>query len=142
MIGQIRGLLARTEAGDKIIVDTNAGAAYLRYDPMVLEAFEARFRAQTAERVRVNALKDVASVTRDGKAIRLMMNAGLVLDLENLDQSGAEGVGLFRTEFQFMVSNKLPRVDAQTTLYSTIVENAGNKPVTFRTCLLYTSRCV
>lgn len=133
MIGQIRGLLARTEAGDKIIVDTNAGAAYLRYDPMVLEAFEARFRAQTAERVRVNALKDVASVTRDGKAIRLMMNAGLVLDLENLDQSGAEGVGLFRTEFQFMVSNKLPRVDAQTTLYSTIVENAGNKPVTFRT---------
>jgi phosphotransferase system, enzyme I, PtsP len=133
MLGQIRGLLARIEAGDNIIVDTNASAAYIRYDPMVLEAFETRFLAQSVERKRVSALKDVPSVTRDGKNIRLLMNAGLVLDLEQLDQCGAQGVGLFRTEFQFMVSNKLPRVDAQATLYQKIFENAGNKPITFRT---------
>ncbi|MBN8649108.1 MAG: GAF domain-containing protein, partial [Caulobacterales bacterium] len=128
MIGQMRGLLARIEAEDKIIVDTNAGAAYLRYDPMVLEAFETRFAAQSREKARVSALKDVKNLTRDGKKINLMMNAGLVLDLEHLEESGAEGVGLFRTEFQFMVSNKLPRVDAQTSLYSKIIENAGDKP--------------
>ncbi len=133
MIGQIRGLLARIEADDKIIIDTNAAAVYLRYDPMVLEAFETRFTAQSLEKARVSALKDVKNFTRDGKKINLMMNAGLVLDLEHLEESGAEGVGLFRTEFQFMVSNKLPRVDAQTVLYSKIIENSNDKPVTFRT---------
>lgn len=133
MLGQIRGLLARIEAQDKIIVDTNAASAYLRYDPMVLEAFETRFAAQSREKARVSALRNIENITRDGKKINLLMNAGLVLDLEHLEESGAEGVGLFRTEFQFMVSNKLPRVDAQTALYSKIIDSAGEKPVTFRT---------
>lgn len=133
MIGQIKGLLARTIAEDRIIVDTNSGAVYLRYDPMVKEAFETRFAALNKEKERASAIKGIKSVTRDGREIKLMMNAGLVLDLDQLDFCGAEGVGLFRTEFQFMVSNKLPRVDAQAILYEKIMANSRGLPITFRT---------
>lgn len=133
MIGQIRGLLSRVEADDPIIIDGASQSAYLRYDPMVFEAFNTKFLAQTAEKERVKGLKDIESITTDGKKINLYMNAGLVQDLDHLDESGAQGIGLFRTEFQFMVSNSLPRVDAQTALYTEIFKNAGGKPITFRT---------
>lgn len=133
MIGQIKGLLARTLSEDRIIVDTNSGAVYLRYDPMVKEAFETRFAALSKEKERASAIRDIKSVTRDGRAVKLLMNAGLVLDLDQLEYCGAEGVGLFRTEFQFMVSNKLPRVDAQAALYEKIMANSRGLPITFRT---------
>lgn len=133
MIGGIKGLLARTEANDTVIVDGGSNCAYLRYDPLVEATLDTRFKAQTSERLRIDALKDIQSKTRDNKHIHLLMNAGLVLDLENLQTTGAEGVGLFRTEFQFMVANSLPRVDAQTALYLEIFKNAGDRPVTFRT---------
>ena len=61
------------------------------------------------------------------------MNAGLAVDLEILAETGAEGIGLFRTEFQFMVSEDLPRFNAQTALYARVLEAAGDLPVTFRT---------
>lgn len=133
MIGGIKGLLARTESNDKIIVDASTSCAFLRYDPLVESTYETRFKAQTTERKRLSALKDQPSKTKDGKHIHLLMNAGLVLDLEHLSPSGAEGIGLFRTEFQFLVSNSLPRVDAQTKLYCEIFEHSGDKPITFRT---------
>lgn len=133
MIGQMRGLLSRLQTNDPIIVDGNSGSAYLRYDPKLAEGFGSRLSAMRAETVRVGSLRNVESKTKDGKRIHLLMNAGLVLDIENLNESGAEGIGLFRTEFQFLMSNALPRVDAQAELYSQIIELSGDKPVTFRT---------
>ena len=133
MIGQMRGLLSRLQTNDPIIVDGNTGNAYLRYDPKLAEGFGSRLTAMRAETVRVQALRNIESKTKDGKRIHLLMNAGLVLDMEHLADSGAEGIGLFRTEFQFLMSNSLPRVDAQAELYSQIFELSGGKPVTFRT---------
>jgi len=63
----------------------------------------------------------------------LLMNAGLVMDLKQLETSGAVGVGLFRTELQFMVSSTLPRPGEQEELYRHVLDEAGDKPVTFRT---------
>ena len=71
--------------------------------------------------------------TRDGVKVTLLMNAGLDVDLETLAETGAEGIGLFRTEFQFMVAEELPRFNAQTALYSRVLDAAGGMPVTFRT---------
>jgi phosphotransferase system enzyme I (PtsP) len=72
-------------------------------------------------------------VTRDGEKISLMINAGLAVDLPHIAETGAAGIGLFRTEFQFMVSEELPRLDSQTALYKLVLDTAGDRPVTFRT---------
>jgi len=79
------------------------------------------------------ALKHEPMVTQDGQPISLQLNAGLLVDLPQLDQVGADGIGLFRTEFQFMVSDFMPKLKEQTALYREAIDVAGNRPVTFRT---------
>jgi phosphotransferase system enzyme I (PtsP) len=94
-------------------------------------ADKARFQARKQRKYR--ALKDTPPVTKDGQRISLNINAGLLVDLPSLTASGADGIGLFRTELQFMVSRTLPRLERQTQTYRDIVDQAGDRPVTFRT---------
>lgn len=133
MIGQLPSLLSRVEAGDTIIVDGNEAQAYLRPDRMVSQALHSRFEAQSAEQQLFAASKDLPSQTLDGRTIQLLLNAGLAIDLEQLEATGASGVGLYRTEFQFMIADSLPRLDAQTALYTEALDLAKGRPVTFRT---------
>jgi phosphotransferase system enzyme I (PtsP) len=133
MIGQVPNLLSRVESGDAVIVDSGAGNVYLRPDPAVTAALKSRFDAQTAEQKSFLAAKDLPSITKDGKPMELLLNAGLTFDLEHLSATGASGVGLYRTEFQFMIADRLPRLDAQIALYTEALDLAGDKPVTFRT---------
>jgi phosphotransferase system enzyme I (PtsP) len=79
------------------------------------------------------ALRDKPCVTKDGCAISLMINAGLTIDLPHIEETGAAGVGLFRTELQFMVADTLPRTNEQYGLYRAVLDVAGKKPVVFRT---------
>jgi phosphotransferase system enzyme I (PtsP) len=79
------------------------------------------------------ALRDRPCVTKDGQKIALMINAGLTIDLPHLDETGAAGIGLFRTELQFMVADTLPRIGEQLALYRTVLDAADKRPVTFRT---------
>src|SRR5206468_4894234 len=79
------------------------------------------------------ALRDKPCVTRDGEKIELMINAGLAVDLPHIDETGAAGIGLFRTEMQFMVAATFPRAAEQFALYRAVLDAAGDKPVTFRT---------
>ena len=78
-------------------------------------------------------LRETPPITKDGAKITLLMNAGLAVDLDILAETGAEGIGLFRTEFQFMVAEELPRLEAQTALYEKVLDAANGMPVTFRT---------
>src|SRR6059058_1433320 len=78
-------------------------------------------------------VRDLPAVTRDGVQIKLMMNAGLLLDLPHLKESGADGIGLFRTELQFMIGETMPRLPDQIAFYKGVVDAAGDKPVIFRT---------
>ena len=133
MIGQLPNLLSRVESGDTIIVDANEAQAYLRPDPMVAAALKGRFEAQSAEQLLFAATKDAPSQTLDGQTVQLFLNAGLAIDLEQLEATGAAGVGLYRTEFQFMIADSLPRLDAQTALYTEALDLAKGRPVTFRT---------
>jgi phosphotransferase system enzyme I (PtsP) len=71
--------------------------------------------------------------TRDGTRITVMMNAGLRDDVPMLNLTGADGIGLYRTEFQFLVSATLPARERQTRLYREVMDGAGNRPVVFRT---------
>jgi phosphotransferase system enzyme I (PtsP) len=132
-VGRLQGLRDRVSQGDPVIVDAESGEAYLRPRPDVIEAIQARMEVRAQRRAEFARLRDTPAFTRDGAKITLLMNAGLAVDLDILRETGAEGIGLFRTEFQFMVAEELPRLEAQTALYEKILEGAGGLPVTFRT---------
>ncbi len=132
-VGRLQGLRDRLSEGDLVIADGEAGEAFLRPRPDMLAAVQSRMELQAQRRAEIDLLRDIPAVTLDGERITLLTNAGLAVDLEWLDDTGAEGIGLFRTEFQFMVSDELPRLKAQTDLYRLVLDSAGDRPVTFRT---------
>jgi phosphotransferase system enzyme I (PtsP) len=132
-VGRLAGLRDRVSEGDPVIVDAEIGEAYLRPRPDVVKAVSARIGLRAERRAEFARLRETPAFTRDGAKISLLMNAGLAIDLDILGETGAEGIGLFRTEFQFMVSEELPRLNAQAALYARVLEAAGDLPVTFRT---------
>lgn len=132
-VGRVMGLRDRLSEGDLVIVDGETGETYLRPRPDMLAAVQSRMLVRSERQAEFAKLRDVPAVTVDGTRITVLTNAGLAVDLENLDATGAEGIGLFRTEFQFMVSEELPRLTSQTALYKLVLETAGDRPVIFRT---------
>ncbi len=132
-VGNVEGITGFVEPEDAIILDGGTGEVLLRPSLDVQAAYgeKARLRARRQEQYR--ALRDLPCVTRDGVAIDIQMNAGLLVDLPNLNETGAAGVGLFRTEILFMVSPSLPNARVQEGLYRSILEAADPHPVTFRT---------
>ena len=132
-VGRLQGLRDRLSEGDLVIVDGETGEAHLRPRPDMLESAQSRMAVRSQRQAEFAKLRDVPAVTADGHRITLLTNAGLAVDLENLDTTGAEGIGLFRTEFQFMVSEELPRLNSQTALYRLVLDAAGDRQVTFRT---------
>ena len=133
MVGRLSHLGARVESGDRIVLDGERGEARLRPEPEVVIAYEQRLELRSAQAAEFARSRDEPAVTLDGRAITLQLNAGLMLDVQHLADAGAQGIGLFRTEFQFMVSEQLPRIQAQMKLYSDVLDAVGEAPVTFRT---------
>ncbi|MDZ4690478.1 phosphoenolpyruvate--protein phosphotransferase [Terricaulis sp.] len=133
MVGMLPGLLSRVEAGDAVVLDGERGELRLRAEGQVISAYSQRLSLRSARAAEFARLKDIPPITTDGQRMTLLLNAGLALDVHHLDEAGAEGIGLFRTEFQFMVSETLPRLESQTLLYRDVLEAAGDRPVTFRT---------
>jgi len=132
-VGRLMGVRDRLSENDLVIVDGETGEAYLRPRPDMLAAVQSRMEVRSQRQAEFAKLRDTPAVTLDGQRITLLTNAGLAVDLENLNETGAEGIGLFRTEFQFMVSDELPKLTAQTALYRLVLDAAGDRPVTFRT---------
>lgn len=133
VVGQAKGAVSMSENFDPIIIDGDDGGVHLRPPADVERVFveKVQFRAKRQEQYR--ALRDEPAETRDGVAINLLMNAGLLVDLPQLAESGAAGIGLFRTELQFMVASSMPKASEQERLYAAVLDAAGTKPVTFRT---------
>ncbi|HEY1224076.1 MAG TPA: phosphoenolpyruvate--protein phosphotransferase [Brevundimonas sp.] len=132
-VGRLQGVRDRLSEDDLVIVDGETGEAYLRPRPDMLSAVQSRMVVRQQRQAEFASLRDVPAQTLDGTRITLLTNAGLAVDLENMEETGAEGIGLFRTEFQFMVSEELPRLNTQTALYTLVLDAAGDRPVTFRT---------
>jgi phosphotransferase system enzyme I (PtsP) len=133
MVGVLPGLLSRVEAGDQVILDGESGEVRLRPASEVVSAYGQRIALRGERDAAFARLRETPPVTADGERVSLLLNAGLALDVRQLDEVGAEGIGLFRTEFQFMVAEQLPRLESQTALYQDVLHAAGNRPVTFRT---------
>lgn len=133
VLGRVRGLRGIVREGDPLLLDADHAAVMVRPSPGVIEAFQERFAKSRERQAAYAALRDVQPVSRDGQRIKVMINAGLRDDMPNLATTGADGIGLFRTEFQFLVSATLPARERQTRLYRDVLEAAGDKPVMFRT---------
>jgi phosphotransferase system enzyme I (PtsP) len=132
-IGQAIGIVDRVSAGDAAIVDAVSGEVHLRPTSELVTAYSDKVRFRARRQKRYQALRDRPAVTKDGIRISLMMNAGLLVDMPHLVECGADGIGLYRTELQFMLSDSFPRLDRQTQLYRSVIEEANGKPVVFRT---------
>ncbi|MDB5560718.1 MAG: peptidase [Hyphomicrobiales bacterium] len=131
-VGQADSIVSMSEPGDTIIVDGAGGTVHLRPTPEVEQTYMDKVRLSAKRRAHFAELRDKPSVTRDGVSVILLHNSGLVADLHMLDETGAEGVGLFRTELQFMIASKLPRLSEQVELYAEAMRLAGDRPIVFR----------
>ena len=124
-----------TEAlnGDTVLVDGDTGIVHLRPEETVTKAFHDKMAMQAEAQQRYAGLRDLPATDKAGTTIQLYMNAGLMADLPSLDGSGAEGVGLFRTELQFLTRTRVPRRGELAALYAHVLDSAHGKPVMFRT---------
>ena len=132
-VGDIDNATGIVDPGDAIIVDGSAGDLQVRPLPDMEAAYAERVRLRARRQQQYQALRDKPCVTKDGEKVTLLINAGLTVDLPHIADTGAAGIGLFRTELQFMVAPNFPRSSEQYALYRTVLDAAGDKPVTFRT---------
>jgi phosphotransferase system, enzyme I, PtsP len=133
VVGRVAGIVDRAETGDPVVVDGHRGEVIVRPGEDVLQTFTEHLAARDQLRELYAQLKDQPAITRDGLRVSLNLNAGLSLDLAHLPATGADGVGLYRTELYFMLRAALPDVEMQTQLYTQVLDQAGDRPVVFRT---------
>ena len=133
VLGRVRDVRRLVSEGDLLLLDVTAGTVFARPTPAIEESFEAKLSLSQKRRASFAALRELPPTTLDGKRITLMVNAGLRDDVAALDLTGADGIGLFRTEFQFLVSATLPQRERQQRLYRDVLDAAGQRPVIFRT---------
>ena len=133
VVGRITDLLARIDPHDPVIVDGDNAQVFVRPSEDIQQMVADTIQAKTERQKFYAALRDEEPVTLDGQRISLNLNAGLLIDVQQLKDTGADGIGLYRTEIPFMVRAEFPSVEGQTELYSNIYQIANDKPVMFRT---------
>ncbi len=133
LVSSLEGIADSARGGNAIVVDGESGEVHLRPPAEIVAAFEEKRALRRQAQARFAAIRELPAVTRDGVPIKLMMNAGLEFDMPHLKESGADGIGLFRTELQFMLGETMPRLADQCAFYKSILDAAGDKPVVFRT---------
>jgi phosphotransferase system enzyme I (PtsP) len=133
VVGRLPDVRHIVEEGDSVLVDGDNGSVIVRPSKALLTGFEQRMALSKKRRAQYDAVRALAAETTDGLGISVMMNAGLAEDAASLDLTGADGIGLFRTEFQFLVSATMPGRESQLRLYKRVLDAVGDKPVVFRT---------
>jgi phosphotransferase system enzyme I (PtsP) len=133
VIGRLNDIRHSVEEGETILVDGDNGSIIIRPNRALTTGFEHRMALSQKRRAEFAAIRNLPAKTIDGVHVSVMVNAGLAEDAAALAMSGADGIGLFRTEFQFLVSATLPGRDRQQRLYTKVLDAVGDRPVVFRT---------
>ena len=132
-VGPVSGIIDIVDTGDPIIIDGSTGEAHVRPQPDVQSAYAEKARLRARRQEQYARLREVPAITKDGVEIKLHMNAGLAIDMPHLAETGAGSIGLFRTELQFMLAPRFPRMEEQRRFYKDVLDAAPDQPVTFRT---------
>jgi phosphotransferase system enzyme I (PtsP) len=133
VVGRVGGAVTRIESGDIVILDGDHAQILIRPSLDIQQSTTAAVEARTHRGTLHDSLRTAPAITRDGIGIKLLLNAGLLIDMPLLATTGAEGVGLFRTEIPFMVRDTFPAIEDQTEFYRSVFEQADGRPVVFRT---------
>jgi phosphotransferase system enzyme I (PtsP) len=135
VVGGVQHSLSEINPGDFILVNGNEGCVYIRPARKTIQRFniEPSLKKTRPLKHPSEEIYLLPPKTLDGVPISLLLNAGLVNDVNHIKTVGAEGIGLYRTEIPFMVRSKFPTVADQTKLYREILKRAGNYPIIFRT---------
>lgn len=133
LVVHVEGATSQALNGDTVLVNGDTGHVHLRPDETARTAFRDKISMQAKALERYASIRDLPAESLDGQVISLQMNAGLMADLPSLAGSGADGVGLFRTELQFLTRNKMPRRAELTALYDRVLRAADGQRVAFRT---------
>lgn len=133
VVGRLENVLDQVEQNDWIIADGDTADVHVRPAHEVREAYRHKLALRAQRQATFAAMRLQPAITKDGEHIKLLMNAGLIADLPHLEETGAEGIGLFRTELQFMISSEMPRLQQLVDLYAAVLDGAAGKPVVFRT---------
>ncbi len=129
----VPGICRKLQPGTVLIIDGDSGSVFVNPQKEILKEYE-RIQDEYVDRlVHLQSLVHMPSETEDGKRIALEANIGMVGGLKSLQDYGAEGIGLYRTEYPFMIRKRLPSEEEQYQLYRKVVEDAQGLPVTFRT---------
>ncbi len=119
--------------GDIIIIDGLSGDVFINPSQEVIGEYEAKAQAFAAQQAEWNKLKDAETFSKDGKQVELAANIGTPKDLESVINNGAEGIGLYRTEFLYMDSHEFPTEEDQFEAYKAVLEGMDGKAVIVRT---------
>jgi len=133
MVGRIEGVMSYLDPGNPVALDGDSGHVFVRPNDEVLQAFHHAISARVERRRYFDQIRGLPSVTRDGVPITLSINAAFLIDLAGMETVGADGCGLFRTEFAFMTRSRYPDVHTQAAHYREVLDTAGSRPVNFRT---------
>ena len=133
VVGRVPDIRHVAAEGDPLLIDGDNGTVVVRPTRALASAFEQRMALSQKRRAEYASIRSLPAVTTDGQRVTLMVNAGLAEDAASLELTGADGIGLFRTEFQFLIAAQLPGRESQFRLYRKVLDAAGDKPVIFRT---------
>ncbi len=133
VVAHVKEAVDRIEQGDAVVVDGDAARVFVRPGEDIQQTFKDALKARTVQARKYDALRELPARTLDGVDVTLSINAGLLVDLRRMHETGANGIGLYRTEVPFMVRPEFPNVDEQEIIYREILDGADGKPVVFRT---------
>ena len=129
----VKGVVNRIKPEETVILDANSGCLYASPPTAIVEEYSRLEEEARLESHRLEEFAQLPAITKDGTSIVLRANIGLVSDMAVAQRNGAEGVGLYRTEFPYMIRGEFPTREEQYRLYARVVEGFSGQPVTIRT---------
>ena len=133
MVGRTKGITKIVQNYQPALVDADRGIIRVNPDKDIMATFQTYKETRILLESELKQMRDCPAISKDNITMELMMNAGLTYDLPHLDASGAEGIGLFRTELQILMANNNIAFSDQVEFYKNVFDKAGHKPIYFRT---------
>ena len=132
VVAKIKGIFSEAKTGELIAVDGMEGYVYIGPSQQVQDNFRSKIEERQRLQAKLAELRELPACSKDGVNINLYLNVGLAFDLDYIESTNCDGIGLYRTEIPFMASEIMPDVDRQISYYQELMDRSGDKKVVFR----------
>ncbi|WP_297369753.1 putative PEP-binding protein [Acidocella sp.] len=128
-----RGAVENAQEDDDALLDAEGATLILHPEPEVIAVYDRALEARSQRAATLASYRDRPAITKDGTELKLMLNVGLALELDQLERTGADGIGLYRTEIAALAAGGIPDIAGQAAEYGRVLDRANGRPVQFRT---------